>query len=295
MAVCYSWGLWMLDRALFELWGDTEPGDVEKTLLPLSDENLLIECRRAAEAKREEATSSERKKKAQIAENILKALERRELFTNLCTNSFDDFPDDIRMQIQNTYGESPNGGANLAPENRTNLLRILEGDFNLPAGSLAMYCPTQAMNAKIAEVKIMVGDEIEKFCTYEEKHDRQLSGGHLDAQLHRFRRLWKVYFFIRRDVKKEHTHILVFLRDAIKKLALGHLSDDDDFHEVAVALATALTNRPDFPWYGYEIKDSVRAGAYRDEGTALGTYPLGCQSLRSFITLSDEGKNQADI
>jgi hypothetical protein len=52
------------------------------------------------------------------------------------------------------------------------------------------------MNAKIAKVKIAVGDDIGEFAEYERRHNDQLAGGHLDAQLRRFRRLWRVHFFI---------------------------------------------------------------------------------------------------
>lgn len=280
----------MLDRALYELWGNDDPGVIESILFPLSDEQLLAECRRLAEKKSKEGRSKEGKEKATTAANILCALEKRQLYTGLCTYSYEDFPEDVRSNIQAMYGRSPND-LNLAPLNRANTLLILEQDFRLPPGSLAMYCPTSAMNAKIAEVKIMVNNEIERFCDYEQNHSNLLSGGHLDAQLHRFKRLWKIYFFIKREVKEQYSDILVFLRDAIKKLALGHLGYGDDFHEVAIALAESLTTKSNFPWYECSVVDSAVSGAYKDATMAVGTYPSGAKSLRSFIQLKDASEN----
>jgi HD superfamily phosphohydrolase len=268
----------MLDRALYELWGDNSE-DVEEILLPLSDEQMLAESKRIAQ--------NLNKPRGKIAAELLIALERRELFTTLCTYSYEDLPSDVRARIQQEFVAS-NGSGNLAPSNRVNVLRVLENDFELPPGSLAMYCPTAGMNAKIAGVKIAVGNEIKRFCDYEEERDNQLSGGHLGAQLVRFQRLWKVHFFIRRDVKERISDYLGDLKEAILKLALGHLGFEEKNEEVTRRLAVSLVSIPNSPWYGSEVHDRVIAGAYQQDKMAFGSYPFGGKSIRSYIKRTDE-------
>lgn len=263
----------MLDRALHELWGD-DPENVEKILLPLSYQQVLAECKKIAEQKGD--------LKGKIAAEILSALEKRQLFTSLVTYSYEELPGDVQANIQQKYVESSEG-LGLGPANRTNVLRVLESDFALPPGSLAMYCPTAEMGAKIAEVKIAVADEVDQFCDYEKRRGNQLSGGHLEAQLIRFQRLWKVYFFIRRDVKKQIADYLGHLRDAILKLALGHLGFEEKNEEVVHRLAMSLTTIPTSPWHGEKVLDEAISGAYREVDTAFGNYPFGAKAIRSYI------------
>src|SRR5205823_3743550 len=91
--------------------------------------------------------------------------------------------------------------------NREAALRRVERDFGLPLGSLAMYCPESKMNRKIAEVKLYVEGGVMPFSLLDRpdaqvrtedtekwgpKPTGPLSGGHLEAQLERFVRLWRV-------------------------------------------------------------------------------------------------------
>jgi hypothetical protein len=144
-----------------------------------------------------------------------------------------------------------------------------------------MYCPV-AMNRKIAEVQIAVGDEIEKFCDYETKHDRPLAGGHLDAQLRRFDRLWRVHFFIDRRVKDGMGERLFLLQQAVDKLALGNLVDDENGAQVAKSLAKWMTQTQGSPWMGYNVSDSP-VSAKSDGTSAPADYPTGTPSIRSFL------------
>lgn len=261
----------MLDRALFELWGESQE-DVEKFLLPLSDEEMLSKCGEVAES------GAAQKETARIAAALLKALERRQLFSHLSTRFYDDLPTRAAA-IQRTYGgtEDPKE----ASRNRNRVLRVLEGDFDLPAGSLAMYCPG-SVNAKIAMVQIAVNGDIAHFAEYEENHNNRLSGGHLTAQLQRFHRLWRVHFFIDSKVKKDLGERLHILQDAVNKLALGNLVDDEDNPYVSRSLAARLTEIPGSPWHGFKVGDSVSA-AYQKAHTATGNYPFGASSISSFL------------
>lgn len=276
----------MLDRALFELWeGTTE--DVEGFLLPLSDEAMVMRCRERADTRM--ADEKGELQRGKVARDLLEKLENRQLFSHLCTRFYGDLPADVVGEIEKTYA-GMNGDKAKAAKNRNRVLRVLEGDFGLPPGSLAMYCPG-SVNEKIAMVKIAVGNEILPFAHYERKHNNLLSGGHLDAQLHRFRRLWRVHFFIERTVKKTLGDQLLLLQQAIEKLALGNLVDDESYHRVAHGLARSLTQMVDSPWQGATVLSEAISAAHRQAGVAIGSYPLGSESIRAYIRTADESRN----
>ncbi|HEX4058121.1 MAG TPA: hypothetical protein VHX87_07380, partial [Galbitalea sp.] len=66
---------------------------------------------------------------------------------------------------------------------RRDLARDLEDEFDLPAGSVAVYCPSSKMNAKVAEVRILIGGGVQTLAQHEQKSKKSnLTGGHLAAQ-----------------------------------------------------------------------------------------------------------------
>jgi HD superfamily phosphohydrolase len=262
----------MLDRALFELWSDAEE-DLEDLLLPLSDEELL-----AFGIEKSKARNDER---GGVSASLLQRLQNRQVFTALSTRFYENLPPDVVAAIEKTYGAEA-VDKKQAAGNRNRVLRVLESDFGLPVGALAMYCPGN-MNAKIARVKIAVGDAIDEFAKYEEKHNDQLAGGHLDAQLKRFRRLWRVQFFIDPKVKEGLGERLHVLQSAIDKLALGHIVDDDSKMHAVRSFAQILTQTEGSRWSGKKVRDRSLMAAYQDSSTATGSYPLGANSIRSFI------------
>jgi len=272
----------MLDRALYELWGESEnEDDLVKFLLPLSDEEMLSRCRERAESIKDSSrTDRDRRERAAVASGLLSNLERRELFCHLSTRFAGDLPGESVVAIKAKYALDPKNPKGAA-RNRSSVLRTLEQDFGLPRGSLAMYCPA-AMNRKIAEVQIAVGDEIERFCDYEAKHDRPLAGGHLDAQLRRFDRLWRVHFFIDRQVKNRLGGQLTLLQQAVEKLALGNLVDDENCERVAMSLAKWLTQTDGSPWKGYNTS-TTQVSAKSGSSTAPEDYPTGAPSIRGFL------------
>lgn len=276
----------MLDRALFELWeGISE--DVEGFLLPLSDEAMLMRCRERAQRKM--AEEKDEHERGKVAHDLLERLENRQLFSHLCTRFYGDIPADVVGEVEKMYA-GMNGDKSKAARNRNRVLRVLEGDFGLPPGSLAMYCPG-SVNEKIAMVQIAVGNEILPFANYERKHNNLLSGGHLDAQLHRFRRLWRVHFFIERSVKKNLGDLLLLLQQAIEKLALGNLVDDESYHRVAHGLARSLTQVAGSPWQGSSVLPEAVSAAHRQAGIAIGSYPLGSESIRAYIAPPHDGES----
>lgn len=283
----------MLDRALFELWGDEEPGSdkaLEKLLMSLSDEQLISKCEeRAKELSKNPKTSSGKKQRCELASKLFSALENRQLFTSLCTFTFDELPTDIHGRIQECYGKSADGKVNTAPLNRNRALRMLEADFSLQHGSLALYCPTAGMNAKIAQVQIAVGDQIAKFSEYEQKFGAgELSGGHLSAQLERFRRLWRVHFFISRSEKQRleaiDTGLVATLRRAAQQLVLKHLSSHEtDEVEVVRNLARQLAHIDGSHRAEQELRTGaeIALAAKSDPSQSMGSYPSGMISVSS--------------
>ncbi len=272
----------MLDRALYELWGQIGNEDeIVQFLLPLSDEEMLSKCREQADSiGQNQKMEKDRRERATAASILLSFLERRELFSHLSTRFAGELPGDRIEAIKATYARDKKR-AQRAASNRASVLRTLERDFGLPLGSLAMYCPA-GMNRKIAEVQIAVGDEIEKFHKYEEKYDRPLAGGHLDAQLRRFDRLWRVHFYMDRRIKDSLGDRLFLLQQAIDKLALGNLVDDEDGERVAMSLAKRLAQTDGSPWKGYNVS-ATPVSAKSDSSTAPEDYPTGVPSIRSFL------------
>lgn len=272
----------MLDRALYELWGDSDREDeIVNFLLPLSDEEMLRKCRDyIEELRKEKKLPKERSEALDVAFSLLLNLERREIFSHLSTRFAGDLPGDRVVSIKATYARVP-GDSKAASKNRNSVVRALEQDFHLKRGALAMYCPA-AMNRKVAEVQIAVGTEIEKFSDYETKHDGLLAGGHLDAQLRRFDRLWRVHFFIDREAKESLGDKIVLLQQAVDKLALGNFVDDESGERVALSLAKLLVQSGDPKWAGYKVSDT-QVQAKSGDSAALENYPIGAPSIRRFL------------
>lgn len=260
----------MLDRALLELWGTEKADQIVNVAFELSDEQLLERC-----------LSLAGERGSVVASTLLRALTTRRLYADLKTVFADQVAREHREKIQQVYGAVPIDSRR-ASRNRASALAILEGDFGLPPGSLVMYCPTARMNAKIAEVRISVGDTVEHFNKYEENYGAPLSGGHLAAQLKRFADLWRVHFFIDRKLKKSLTpEILLLLQDAAEKLVLGLTDDTPEL--VTRALAQRLVALNESVWAGKRVNDFATVGHHRFETGSNGIYPTGFDCLRRFI------------
>lgn len=265
----------MLERALFDLWG-TDSEIAEEALLRIGDDEFFRVCRELVEKE---------KGKDSISVKLLYALEKRQFFTSLCTLSYYDLVPDRRRMIQDQY--SPRAESPSVPvTNRNRILRVLENDFSLTPGSLAMFCPSGSMQAKVADVVIKVGDKVSKFSEYEEKNENLLSAGHLAAQISRFKRLWRVHFFINRAEKKRIGPMIEqLLQDAVVKLALGVLQpyEEESPEMIAKNIAKSLTAIESFPLYGHTVRDKPVAAAYSGVEAATGMYTFGAPSIRSYI------------
>lgn len=103
----------MLDRALYELWGETHnPKIIVDTLLPLSDEEMLSRCReQAEEARGNEKASAQRRESARVAADLLRGLEKRQLYDHLSTRFYSDLPGDVIARVKKFYGKDPDSPA----------------------------------------------------------------------------------------------------------------------------------------------------------------------------------------
>lgn len=183
-----------------------------------------------------------------------------------------------RGRVQALYAPSrEDGGA--AAKRRLHALRLLEEDFGLPPLSLAMYCPPATMNTKIAEVKILIDGEVVTLDDYETaaEGDTGLTGGHLEAQKKRFRRLWRVLFTCRADVLRELEKVghLPLLKRAIATLVLGARDvGGQNYDEFAHSLATELKEKGGSALTEREV---LAFSAARGEPGAR--YPTGAPTL----------------
>jgi HD superfamily phosphohydrolase len=269
----------MLDRALHALWGN-DSSSVERTLFPLSDEQLVSTCKEVAI-----------QKKNQAAADLLKKLETRHLYKAFDTLFYGDRHSIDMDRIKLLYagvvatGEHHSELVRRAAANRSAAAAALERDFGLPEGSIAIYCPAK-VNAKIAQVRIAIEDQIAKFNEYEQRHQNHLSGGHLDAQLKRFEYLWRVHIFIDPEVKESLGAMATLLRDAVRRLVFGFKDVTGEAPDVAARhLARLLAVTEESPWMGKEVSEAPLYGAYKDQTSMLGEYPTGSPTIKSFFEI----------
>ena len=86
-------------------------------------------------------------------------------------------------------------------EKRRAFLHGLEARCNLPACSLVMYCPPTKMNAKVADVNLLIEDDVVTFADYDQDESQSnLTRGALSSRTQRFAELWSTQVFLRRDV-----------------------------------------------------------------------------------------------
>ena len=86
-------------------------------------------------------------------------------------------------------------------KNRRKFLYGLETLCNLPACSLAMYCPPTKMNAKVADVNLLIEDDVVTFAEYDQDDSQSnLTRAALSSRTQRFAELWSTQVFLRRDV-----------------------------------------------------------------------------------------------
>ena len=272
----------MLERGLSELYRsyDANAGEqeawlakLEDRLLRLSDEELITDFLKECFTHR-----------CEPGQRIFQALALRDTYKSVVAVTHEDLEDLTRHLLVDRYIGRPaedkvqkRQNKRRAAAQRTEALRLFESDFDLPAGSIVLYCPPLGMNSKIAEVKIIVRDSIR---TLEEwDHDRQLAGGHCKAQLDRFKTLWRAEVFLKESekIKLGKEGYQTFVR-AVKLLLLGMTEDGFAPEKQAVDLASVLSAQPQGWFAGQTVMEALAA-----RGGTTTKYPMGAPSLKSLF------------
>jgi hypothetical protein len=203
----------MLDRALYELWSGKTEEELVSKVLHLTDDELLDVAIKETDIGVDEAGLG----RIAVAKKLLSDLKSRKLYKHLATFDRWNLAGIQAERAERTYSDHTQTRAAF---NRAETARNIEADFELPPGSVVMYCAE--VRAKLAQVSIAIDDKIQPFDEYEKDATRKLSGGHLEAQVNRFKGLWKVRFYIDRDIKarlgeKKEADLV----DALKQVVLG--------------------------------------------------------------------------
>ena len=130
--------------------------------------------------------------------SLIEGLRNRVVYRMLYKLKFSD--------IQKSH-RSRESGANKVVElyadidKRRAFLHGLEMLCKLPENSLVMYCPPTKMNAKVAEVKLLIENDVVTFADYDQDDSQcNLTRGALLSRRQRFAELWSAQVFLRRDV-----------------------------------------------------------------------------------------------
>jgi hypothetical protein len=185
-------------------------------------------------------------------------------------------------EIRKLYAGPRTGGSGGAIY-RAETARELERDFALPPGSIAIYCAE--IKPKIAEVSITIDNVVMKFNEYEKESKNRLSGGHLEAQIHRFERLWRIYFFIDASAQMSLSNeLLLLIQQAVEDVVLG---------EGTAEQLTARSKRAALDYVHQQRRlgnnniDFMEefAAAARGDSTVIAArrYPNGAPTMRTFI------------
>jgi hypothetical protein len=265
----------MLERAVAEIAeyaGDRRSNWIDALVdasLELTDEQMLEHLSSLA-TKASDAAAKGPAGYLKAAADITRNLRVRHLYKQLYVSPASHLGKQA-SEVQRLYGL---GGA----KNRLAVLRRLERDFELPPGSLAMYCPPSSMNPKIAEVQILVDDTVISLDSHEQREpDAGLTGGHLKAQKRRFERLWRVLIAARPDVLaavKAKKMYPVLVR-AVDSLVLGKCPAGVTLAEQSESIAHEL---------GALLGLAVAVGGIAARGAQFEEpYPTGAPALSSFF------------
>lgn len=209
----------------------------------------------------------------------LDALQQRRLYRMISTTFREDFRSTERDRVQDLYASRPN-----AAEMRNLAMRVLEGDFELAPGALAMYCPEKGMNSKIALVKVHADGRVAAFKDWDgADSSEELSGGHIRAQLARFQRLWRVNVAIdRHEWARLSPGRQDALRRAIRICVLGQCDAERTIEDEARAIAILMRESAEAgsKFSGSRIENAPQIAAVGT--TVLLQYPTGIMSLLAF-------------
>lgn len=281
----------MLERAIFEIesaidekvttgWRDS----LQNRLLDESDDSMISWL-----------LSEARTRKVEAAIRPLEALAGRRLYTAALTSFSRQFDAALSSRLQEIYtagekrtgsAEKRAGAARRAATSRNEAVRLLESDFNLPPGSVALYCPDKAMNAKIAEVKVHFDDQIRTLSEWDSAAPR-LCGGHLQAQLVRFADLWRLHVVIDRTAWSNlGPEIQAALRDAIRIAVMLKFEPE---HTPATAMRQIARIVASTPGTRFDKRTATNEPRIAAIGRVdVVAFPTGAPSLSAFFDDDNE-------
>jgi hypothetical protein len=285
----------MLERVVAELRDSADQRgaklieDLPDQLLDRSDEGMLELLASLLKEEMRLARSGRENDLAPIL-SLLRRLRQRKLHKEFYT-ALEYRLADGTGRVQDIYA-GPEGKKNEASSekmkragigagNRLAALRTLERDFGLPRGSIVMYCSPRKAHVKIAEVQVLVHGQVQTLDRFESEHgDRGVTGGHLNAQKQRFRRLWKILFAIDPAVNEnlERLGLTYALRRAIEACVLGQ-SSSGSLEEASRSIAQDLLAHPGSPYYGKQSAPLVAHG----RSQAAEAYPTGAPAISRCI------------
>ena len=217
----------------------------------------------------------------QLSKDILWRLRYRILHKEVAHIGYGDYANQVSARLAPSKSKEQTPNMNLrasfeAASKRLQSLQILEDDFELKRGSLVMYCPSLGLGQKLAKIKMLHNDEVRPLNEFDSS--REVSGGHLTAQLERFKQLWRASLFASPEAEKElkQRGLLGTLQLVFKIGVLGLPPEDVSMYDVAEMLTG---NRANITYASVEtlVSEELLA-AY--EGPTI-AYPSGTGSLRS--------------
>jgi hypothetical protein len=209
------------------------------------------------------------------AQGPLSKLLHRRLYRAVVTKFRRDFnPETHADKLHKQY--CGGGAAKL----RLQTARNLESDFHLPPGSVALYCPAAAMNAKIPEVKIHLDGSINTYSKWNIDYPEVLDGGHGVAQLKRFKRLWRVHLLVDSDVTNGWSNdVAELFSRVVTECVLDQRGNDATPREKVVErIARELTQISDSPYKGQLVTLAERSYNLKESG-----YAFDAPTIRSFF------------
>jgi HD superfamily phosphohydrolase len=281
----------MLERAIAE-YRDTfsvgEQLDAVNELTPRLLECSDLEMLSMFEAELEKRRSGRRRDRIDGAIDLLRRLRVRMLHRDLHILYEDEVggPQAARAIVERFTGSPDLSGQQAVEEvrraagRRLDTLRALEDDFDLPPGTIVMYCPSLQMNTKLANVGIYFNGVVDSLAKLDDENGN-LTGGHLEAQQRRFRRLWRISFAIDEAAydRLQEAGLISCLRETIEQAVLWRPGWQGQTAEEAVrSIAEDLVQLEQSPWYGHEI---VEPAMNREQPSV--SYAGGAPSVRSFI------------
>ena len=183
-----------------------------------------------------------------------------------------------KIYVRDTSVTDPQQQRINATINRLHALRLLEQDFNLPAGSLVMHIVPDGLGKKWADVRVLYNGELLRLSKMDDTTYGTLSAGGLKAQLDRFDGLWGAALFgapeAIENVKKQQLDSLLVrtFKGQVLGMRIGESPHD---------LATRMASNGSLDYAQIHLLQTGDAIARREVPRVV--YPSGRRTIRSLF------------